>query len=78
VDLQEVGLELLSADHADGPLSRGGRSTRRLSTSSSSSSSCVLVRLFNPFGGVLLVAQGLADSPQGEAGQSAQHGRSAG
>jgi hypothetical protein len=55
---------LLSAHHADGPRATGGQSARRLSVSSSSSSSCVLVRLsFDPFGRVLLVARSLADSP---------------
>jgi hypothetical protein len=64
VDLQEVGLELLSAHHADGLCATGRWSARRLSAGSSSSSSCVLVRLsFDLFGRVLLVARSLADSP---------------
>jgi archaeosine-15-forming tRNA-guanine transglycosylase len=77
VDLQEVGLELLSVHHADGLRVPGRRSARRLSANSLSRFSCVLIRLsFDPFGRVLLVAQGLADSPRGEAGQSVRRGRS--
>jgi hypothetical protein len=43
VDVQEVGLELLSAHHADGPRVPGRRSARRLSANSSSRFSCVLI-----------------------------------
>jgi hypothetical protein len=71
VDLQEVGLELLSMHHVDGLRALGRRPTRRLSASCSSSSSCVLICLsFNLFGCVLLVARSLADSPRDECGRS--------
>jgi hypothetical protein len=41
---------------------------------------CLVIHVFSfdPFGHVLLVAQGLADSPRGECGRSSPRGRSAG
>jgi hypothetical protein len=75
---------MLYAHHADGPRAPGGRSARRLSASSSSSSSCVLVRLsFDSFGRVLLVhkvwrtvCEESPNSPRGVDGPRVEDGRS--
>jgi hypothetical protein len=77
--LRGLELELLSAHHADSPHVPGGRSARRLSASSSSCSSCVLVcSSFDPFCPVLLVARSLSDGPRGKCGWSFLRERSAG
>jgi hypothetical protein len=58
----------LSAHHTDGPRAPGGQSARRLSASSSSCSSCVLVCLsFNPFCRTVRVG---VDGPRAHRGRS--------